>query len=132
MEEKIQTMSNPVCPKTKNRWLVRFPSEFDIKEYTLSRVTKPKYENGRWNDIRIVFRNTTPDSPEKGLVKMIGNPKILIIIEDLDPTGVVIGKWEVKVKEIVSIDFGGELSYDNDDMQEIELIVKPLLCMPVI
>ena len=138
MEKKIEFKSIPMYPKTKDRWLVQFPDEYNIKAYYLAKITKPKYENGEWNNIRVVFRNTTPDSPEKGLVKLIAtygvstSEKVRFTIEDFDPTGVVIGKWEIIIKEIVSIDFGGELSYDDDEPQDIELIVKPLFCTPLI
>lgn len=135
MKEYIQNeLKSPCLVKNSNRWLVRFPEEFKIHEYQISSVTKPKYENGEWNDIRILFRNFVPNPPEKGLLKIINkytlnkNYKLTFTIEDLDPTGVVIGKWEICVKEIVSIDFGGELSYENDEQQTTELIVKPFIC----
>lgn len=126
-------------PKKTNRWLVKFPEEFEIPEYTLKSITKPKYINGKWDDIRITFNAIANKQLEIGLKKMIytqGKTNInwtfKFTIEDLDPTGVVIGKWEIKVDEVVSIDFGGELTYHDDKIQEIVLIVKPYDCEPII
>lgn len=129
----------PYEPKKTNRWLVKFPEEFEIPEYTLKSITKPKYISGKWDDVRITFNAIANKQLEIGLKKMIytqGKTNInwtfKFTIEDLDPTGVVIGKWEILVDEVVSIDFGGELTYHDDKIQEIVLIVKPYDCEPII
>ena len=44
-------------------------------------------------------------------------------LEMLDPIGVVVEKWDLSDCEFKSIDFG-ELSYQNDDLVKITLVIK--------
>lgn len=128
----LKDLPTSLLPKKNNRWIVEFPEEFDIKPYNVRSVTKPNYENGKWSNIEITFTCTYPNGPERGLLKMVKRCEVSssrvyeMIIEDLDPTGVVITEWTIRYKNIVKLDFG-KLTYDNDDIQTVTLVVEPYM-----
>jgi hypothetical protein len=49
-------------------------------------------------------------------------------IELLDPVGASVEIWEISVAEILEINFG-DLTYRNDDVITLKLIVKPFNCV---
>ena len=55
--------------------------------------------------------------------KQIIKDKFDLKLEMLDPIGVVVERWGLSDCEFKSIDFG-ELSYQNDDIVKINLIIK--------
>jgi hypothetical protein len=58
-------------PKTKNRFVVEFPTECNIQEFTVKTITNPKYINGEWQDIHITFCDPLAASTTLGLYKLI-------------------------------------------------------------
>jgi hypothetical protein len=55
--------------------------------------------------------------------KQIIKDKFKLKLEMLDPTGVVVEKWDLSDLEFKTLDFG-ELSYQNDDLVKITLVIK--------
>lgn len=123
----------PYEPKKTNRWIVKFPSKFNIREYIIQRINKPKFIDGEWSNFNITIINIVSGSPEPGVYKMINTQPIdgslfKFTIQDLDPTGEVVGEWEVNVSEVISVDFG-DLSFESDEIQKIELVLKAKNCV---
>jgi len=139
-------------PKRENRFILEFPSEFGIESYLVQTVSKPRLtyhdkNNYTWGHISIEMLDVAGElSPSVGLLKIIDhcknkknkfsnkgvtdpNKQVLFIftIKDLDPTGITIETWTIKVKEVVSVSFG-ENDYGSSELQKIKLVIEPLNC----
>jgi hypothetical protein len=55
MSDMLSKMPLPFEPKKKNRWLLRFPSDVGIQEFSLMSAARPKYTA---ESIEIPFLNT--------------------------------------------------------------------------
>ncbi len=121
--------------KTTNNFVVELPEQFDIKSWTVVSSNKPKFTNGEWEDIKIVFNDYLACSTSQGLFNMVnflktstGKNKFQIKLKSLDPTGVVVEQWVINVKNVLTINFG-ELDHRTSSYQKLTLIVKPLNCI---
>jgi hypothetical protein len=125
------------APKYCNRYLVEFPEEFQFVKWCVRNINKPKFTNGKWENIKIEFSDPIGPSTSQGLYrvveflikgKFLGDKGMFDIkIQSLDPVGVIIDEWIITVEEILTIDFG-DLDYQNSDILKPYLIIKPLLC----
>jgi len=134
MEKLIVTQFQP---KRNDRFLVEFPKQFNIESWTVQKINKPKYTNGGWEDIKIVFIDPIGPSTSQSLFGIVNflktndnNDKKLfdVKIKSLDPTGVEVEEWVVGVEKVLTINFG-ELDYGDDNIQQPYLILKPLNCV---
>ena len=123
-------------PKRNNRFLIEFPEVLPIESWMVHSIERPKYVNYIWEDIEIVFIDTINKSTSEALFKFIEyaekhkesqSPLLVIYISMLDSTGVAVEKWEIGVKDLISIDFGF-LDYGNDNIVKPKMILKPLYC----
>lgn len=126
-------------PKTLTRFVVQFPLELDIPYWTVQRITKPKYSNGEWLNIRIDFIDSTKHSPCNGIFKLItgtGTPelarrdKVHFSIKSLDKLGTEVEEWVVYIESIVMVDFGNlDYTKDSDEILLPYMIIKPYKCI---
>jgi hypothetical protein len=130
-----------VCePKRQNLFMVNFPKEFNIESWLVTKIFRPKFIDNKWANIEIVFKDPVAPSSTKPLFNLIKFtekfksytapqqlPLFLFEITMLDPTGVVVEKWQIAVEEIVMIDFG-KCDYGSDEIQEPKMIIKPSYC----
>ena len=124
-------------PKMNNRFLVEFPEQFNLQQRSIQKINKPKFTNGKWENIKIEFIDPIAPSTSQSLFKIVeflktnvNDSKTLfsIKIKSLDPTGVEVEEWVVNVKKVLTINFG-ELDYGDDKIQQPYLILKPLDCI---
>jgi len=123
-------------PQIINRFLIEFPEEFNIKSWHVLRVNKPKFTDGKWENIKFIFNEPIGSSASIGLISIINylninknkNLKFEIKLQSLDPVGLVIEEWIIKVKNVLTIDFG-ELDYEDNGFQYPNLVVEPLDCI---
>ena len=129
-------------PKRSTLFVVEFPQEFGIYPWVVQSVTKPRREGKRWENIdirlidiigpstsqRIMDMIQTCEQRQSFLQRLLGESLFYMSINILDPTGVEIERWNISVKEIVSVDFG-ELTYGSKDVQTIKLELKPGDCV---
>lgn len=114
--DKKDILPMPFEPKKKNRWLVIFPEKLGIQEWWLQKGQRPKHGNGKWCDFTItVYDPISPSAAQAFFAlletygtkkKLFGGNLFTIELELLDPTGVVIEKWEIDFSQIKSMDFG--------------------------
>jgi len=122
--------------KKNASFFVEFPEQFNIREWSLIKINKPKFKNGKWENIKMVFVDPIGPSTSESLFEVIRYLKekdrknefflFNIAINSLDPTGVVIERWVINVADVY-IDFG-DLNYKNDKIQKVRMIVKPFDC----
>ena len=133
--EKFKDM--PFEPKRNNRFLVEFPKQFNIQQWSIQKINKPKFTGGNWENIKIEFVDPIGPSTSQGLFQIVeflknnkNESKCLfeIKIKSLDPTGVEVEEWVVYIGEILTINFG-ELDYGDDKIQQPFLVAKPLNCL---
>ena len=121
-------------PLRKTRYRIEFEEPFNgVKDYSVKETSKPKLKNGCWENIEIKFYDIIGESSSYALMQGISvhqnNNYALDSIEVnysitlLDSKGVSVSKWEI-TGNIVEIDFGN-LSYDDNDICIIKLVVKP-------
>lgn len=124
-------------PKTNNRFLVEFPEQFNVRQWSTQKINKPKFSDGKWENIKIEFIDPIVPSTSQSLFKIVeflktnvNDKKILfdIKIKSLDPTGVEVEEWVVNVEKVLTINFG-ELDYGDYKIQQPYLILKPLDCI---
>jgi hypothetical protein len=124
-------------PKYCNKYLVEFPEEFQFVRWCVTNINKPKFTNGEWENIKLEFTDPIGPSTSQSLYRVVeylikkknsgDNSMFDIKIQSLDPTGVVIDEWIIKIKEILTINFG-DLDYQNNDILKPYLIIKPRYC----
>ncbi len=123
-------------PMRKNRFLVEFSKELQIEPWMVKSIDTPIYdaESHEWKNVEITFINPIVKSSSEALFKLIDylekienddSSLFSLYISMLDPTGVAVEKWEIGVKEVISIDFG-RLDYTNDDIVTPKIVIKPL------
>jgi len=124
-------------PKRNNRFLVQFPEQFNVQQWSIKKINKPKFTDGKWENIKVEFIDPIAPSTSQSLFKIVdflkinvNDSKILfnIKIKSLDPTGVGAEEWVIDVEKVLTINFG-ELDYGDDKMQQPYLILKPLNCV---
>jgi hypothetical protein len=113
-------------PHRPNRWLLRFPDDFDLPEYCVNKVSNLKhYSNGKgsWKPITITLFDIIGVYATKKLIKNLNHIPLMVQLEKLDPIGVCVEKISIFAKE-VDIDFG-EFDYACDDLSKIKIKIIP-------
>jgi hypothetical protein len=133
-------------PKRMNRFLITFPEHFNIPQWVVVETSRPNmtikskkilgfelFKKIIWTDMLISMRDPIGPSTSQSFMdlihkslyekKQIIKDKFDLKLEMLDPTGVVVERWDLSDCKFKSIDFG-ELSYQNDDMVKINLVIK--------
>jgi hypothetical protein len=133
-------------PKRMNRFLITFPEHFNIPQWVVFDTSRPNmiikskkilgfelFKKIIWADMLITMSDPIGPSTSQSLMdlihkslyekKQIIKDKFKLKLEMLDPTGVVVEKWDLSDCEFKSIDFG-KLSYQNDDIVKITLVIK--------
>lgn len=120
-------------PKKNNRFAVRLPEELNIPVWCVNEVSCPKmYRHllffSKWEDIEITFLDFISNSTSHSTRKNWNKKNFTIFIERLDPVGEIVESWEVKIKRIKSIDFGGKISYYDDGLATVKVKFKVSKC----
>lgn len=121
-------------PKRSNRFLIRFPVEFEVPQYLIKSTSRPSVQfiNGlvEWNDIEISLNDPIGPSMAERMHELflrIGsqytNQAFQYYLEMLDPTGVVIEQWVI-TGYLINLDFGN-LDYLLEESVEIKMTIKP-------
>jgi hypothetical protein len=115
--------------KKNNRWLLKFPKELNISEWTVSSMTRPTYPFFENNSISIVLRDLIHPSTTDSLMPLINQndglspKKFKLKLLLVDPIGSIIEKWTLKDCMIKRIEWS-ELDYSNDAPSLINLEVS--------
>lgn len=119
-----------------DRFIVEFPKEIDINIGNITKITNPKFINGKWVDITIEFVEFFKNSTNLySMVDFLNNTNklhidgylFLLKINYLDAKGVIRDTMNVYVEEVLEVDFG-RLSIENNDFLKQKIILKPLKC----
>ncbi len=133
-------------PKHQNRFILTFPEELNIPSYLVHETSRPTYRMNRddqpwipthgpmrydWDDIRIKFRDAINPSPVNTIYETMMNADLLqnpmeYKLEMLGPTNDIVERWIIR-GYITSVNFGN-LSYDRDELAEIEIVIHPINC----
>lgn len=122
--------------KTQNKFKVTFPDWLDIDSSAIISLNKPRFTNQGWQNITIKFKDYINISTSNRLFRIIHHLKNVLTddeiftftIEQYNPTGEVIEKWFIIVKEIVEINFG-DINLYSAENQTISLTIYPLDCI---
>lgn len=125
-------MPIPVQPKKKNRFLIKFKDKFkDILRFTSRSINRPILLNGKWCDIKISLMDPIMEKQNSkiimGILKKedrLDKIELLFDIEILDTEGNIVEIWKIS-SIIKEINFG-YLTMEDDNVSDIEIIVKPL------
>lgn len=88
MSDMLSKMPLPFEPKKKNRWLLRFPSDIGIQEFSLMSAARPKYTSEsiavpflnsetyvlgsfKWEPIQVVLRDAIGPSTTQAVMEWI-------------------------------------------------------------
>ena len=124
-------------PKQSNRFLVKFPTEFKIKEWVVRSIEKPKLRiidkkifgfkygsKSLWSTINITLLDSIGYSSTESVFNINQVEPFTIHIEMLDPTGVVVEDMKLVDCRIKSIDYG-YLGYTENKIHTINLEIQP-------
>ncbi len=141
MAELMFKVPVEVEPKRDSRFIVEFPTEFNIESWCIQGATKPLWVNGEWQNIEIELIDPIGPSMSVAIVSLMeffkkNKPGLFskkkslfsINIKSLDPTGVEVEKWTIGIEKLISVDFGS-FHYGSDDIQKISIILKPSDCI---
>jgi len=127
-------------PKRKNQFKVKLPEEFGIPDFAIFKCDKPKISRSaseyEFNSITLTIADPIAfDIPNKIMLLLDKfknqnyNEIFDLIIEIVDPIGIVVETWTIGIYDILSVDFG-ELSWssDNKEISEIKMVLQPAKC----
>lgn len=131
-------------PKRRNRFKVTFPERFNIVEYSIQNITRPKFRfvnnEYKWDNITVDFIDLIGPSTSGGLMtllefcqnnnnlKEVQRPLFSFLIDDLDPTGVSVETWIIDVEDLLLVDFGTLDYASQNSIQTCKLVLKPKRC----
>lgn len=122
-------------PKRNNMFLVNLPKEIDVEPWVITGVSKPRFINGQWRNIRIQFADPVGPSTSQRLFILINDIKekgykFNFTIQSLypDESGKVVEEWFIDVEEVVEVDFGN-LDMQDDNIQMVVMTIKPSNCV---
>jgi len=127
----------PIELKRINSFLVEFPEIFSIPINSIEKINQPKFNNGKWENIRIDFINMVRLSTSKGLFNIVNflntnksadKNLFEVKIKLLDKTHQEVEEWIIYVEKVLLINFG-ELDYNCNDIQKSFIILKPSNCV---
>lgn len=132
IEDKGITHITPFLyePMRQNRFIVYFPNEFQIEPFYVRSVSGPRFNSQTFSWETITLELITPIGGYiTGNLYRISYEyeNFLFHISLLDPTGIVVEKWEIIV-ESYTVDFG-ELNYESDEIRTVKLHVQPSNCV---
>lgn len=132
IEDKGITHITPFLyePMRQNRFIVNFPNEFQIEPFYVRSVSCPRFNSERFSWELMTLELITPIGRNiTGNLYRISYEyeNFLFHISLLDPTGIVVEKWEIMV-ESYTVDFG-ELNYESDEIRTVKLHVQPSNCV---
>ena len=125
-------------PKRLNRFLLKFPDDFEIPEYFVSTTFRHSatLNNGivEWSDIEITLRNPIGPSMAERMNELflrVGSPytnrEFEYRIQLLGPVGDLVEEWVIR-GFVTQIDFG-QLDYSSDELMDIKLTIRPTTCI---
>ena len=115
-------------PKKDNRFEIILPEKFGIPSYMVQSAEKPKIRNGNWENIKIGFLDVIEPSSPQLLMNMLKSNEIFsFIFHHLDPIGVPVEEWEIKVRKIVGVDFGN-VDYGCDKINIVTMELGIIEC----
>ena len=119
---------NVLEPKITNRYIIRFPDNFDINIYMCKSISRPSFHINQgsilYNDIVLNLYDPINPSTSQKIFSIVNDNTITnfdFIIEILDPVGVTIEKWTIN-GFIRSVDFG-KLDYSLKDLLNITMTI---------
>lgn len=117
--------------KRTNRWRFDFPIEFDIESWLIQSVSLPKFtkdEKGNFTEFKMSLTFINPIGPSSDtkiyqnfITKNKKDFECKLFL--LDPTGEKVSLWDLKINDLISIDFG-QLDYGDDSINIIEIILN--------
>lgn len=127
-------------PKRKNRWLVHFPDHFKIEPWCVFKTQRPSMKivekkflgirtgtSVEWEKISFELNDPIGPSVSERLYELMDSElteNFDYVLEMLDPTGVVVEKWNIQDCEIEEISLGS-LDYADDGIAKCFMLVKP-------
>jgi hypothetical protein len=115
-----------------NRFRVVFPEQFNFLSSMVRYCDRPIYHNNEWNSMVIIFRDVIAPSTKQNLYDLkeyLQDNICTIQIEDFDPVGFVVSRWNISFNLYhTNFNFGFN-DYGNDGIQEISLSFRPLTCV---
>jgi hypothetical protein len=123
-------------PKLKNRFLVYLPKEFGVDVWDVRKINKPTvvlnpkkilgltygYEK-KFSEINIEFYDKIQNKNKNLLNYLETQKKFSFYIEELDPTGVVIDRFDLSDCNITYLSFG-DLDYKSKEINNIILSIN--------
>lgn len=116
-------------PIMNNRFIVSFPTEFNIISWTVKSITMPIIEKRKCSDTVVFFRKFISPLTSDTISKILNKKNFEITVKMLYPTGETVETWAINVKKILSVDFGNVLSYEKDSVSEIKVVFKTKDCI---
>lgn len=128
-------------PKRKNRFIVTFPSYYNIQQWVIKEASRPSMyfevkkflgfqysKKMKWKPITFILTDPIGPSTSQSLMELIRPGGYLttpfnITIKMLDPTGVVVENWNIINATIDSVDFG-QLDIALDELATCKLTVN--------
>jgi hypothetical protein len=126
-------------PKRNNRFYVQFDEKYDIPEWSVLSINKPKFNflNNTWEPINIVLNDFISPGVIKPIYKLYNDVKDIDLLNDedffnfkiicVDPTGYIIEEWDITVDFIEYINFG-DLNMLDDSISNISIKIIPRFC----
>ena len=117
-------------PTVSNSFILKFPTEMGIQSWIVKSVSAPKFIDGKWDNTIVSLKNINDEiaPPPRGARKLLWEKNFNITIEFLNAHGVTLQKWLIEIEKVISIDFGGILSYEKDEINTIDIVMKTKNC----
>ncbi len=124
-------------PMRKNRYLVKFPKEFNIESCVIQKCDRPscKITNGimSWNQMEIELIDIIGIDVAKNFFDIFNKylkgklTNLNMSIEMLDPTGVTVETWNIYIDTLDELN-NSFVSYVDDELATTTIKLTPTNC----
>lgn len=133
-------------PKFQNRFLLIFPPELGINSCFVYPTSRPSFRINHdfgdpfrggvvryeWDDITIKLRDPIDPPIAQNIYEVLINQNriettLRYKLQLLGPAEDIVEQWVI-TGQIISVNFG-ELSYDSDELSDIEIVIHPHYCI---
>ena len=135
-------------PKKENRFIIHLPENLNVSKWVAYATERPTYKltgsDYTWEPIQIKFRDPIGPSATQAIMEWVrlhsesvtgrmgyaAGYKKMVNLEMLDPTGVVVEKWQLEGTLITKVAWSG-VGYSDDKLADFDVTFQMDRCILV-
>jgi len=123
--EILQIPNHNYEPQMSNRFIIEFPENFESLSYSVHSFNRGGKFGGTWDFMSITFNNIIHPSTTILINDLLNQDNFNLKLKVLDPTGLVVETWLIRVEsQTLSVSYG-TVSYDDNGIIKTCISFRP-------